>query len=123
MKRLFRIPQLKGAMGKSKVYPNFADAVADVPDGASIMIGGFGGAGGMPENLLLALRNQGAKGLTIIANTAGLGATFGIQPGKSYVDASILSESGQVKKAIASFPVSPSPSRPTAFEKRYLAGK
>ncbi len=110
-------------MSKNKVYPGFAEAVADIADGASIMIGGFGGAGGMPENLLLALRDQGATQLTIIANTAGLGATFGVQPGKSYVDASILSESGQVRKAIASFPVSPSPSRPTAFEKLYLAGK
>ena len=92
-------------MVKNKVFPGFAEAVADVPDGASIMIGGFGGAGGMPQNLLLALRDQGARELTIIANTAGLGTTFGVQPGKSYVDASILSESGQVRKAIASFTV------------------
>lgn len=110
-------------MPVNKIYPSCDAAVADIPDGATIMIDGFGGAGGMPQNLLLALRRQGAKNLTIIGNTTGLGGTFGTKPGKPYVDASILVENGQVKKAIASFPVSPSPSRPTAFEKLYLAGK
>ncbi len=110
-------------MTKNKVYSSFAEAVADMPDGATVMIDGFGGAGGMPENLILALRDQGAKELTIIGNTAGIGGTFGVQPGKTYVDPSVLVQNGQVKKAIASFPVSPSPSRPTAFEKLYLEGK
>lgn len=110
-------------MAKNKVYSSFARAVADIPNGATVMIDGFGGAGGMPENLILALRDQGAKDLTIIGNTAGLGGTFGVQPGKTYTDPSVLVQNGQVKKAISSFPVSPSPSRPTAFEKQYVAGK
>lgn len=110
-------------MPTNKIYPTCAAAVADIPDGATLMIDGFGGPGGMPQNLLLALREQGARDLTIIGNTTGLGGRFGVQPGKGYVDASILVENGQVRKAIASFPVSPSPSRPTAFEKLYLAGK
>lgn len=107
----------------NKVVGSFAEAVKDVPDGASIMIGGFGGPGGMPEQLLMALRDQGAKNLTIIANTAGLGGNFGAAAGQRYVDPTILVENGQVWKAIASFPVSPSPSRPTAFERAYLEGK
>lgn len=110
-------------MPKKKVYSNFAKAVADVSDGVTIMIGGFGGAGGMPEYLLLALRDQGAKDLTIIGNTVGLGGTFGAKPAVTYLDPSILVENGQVKKAIASYPFSPSPSRPTAFEKQCLAGE
>jgi len=110
-------------MALSKVMASFEEAVVDIFDGAVIMIDGFGGAGGMAQNLLLALRHQGAKNLTIIGNTTGLGGAFGVRPGKSYIDASILVENGQVKKAIASFPVSPSPSRPTAFEKLYLRGK
>jgi 3-oxoacid CoA-transferase A subunit len=110
-------------MGINKIYSSCQEAVADIPDGAVIMIDGFGGPGGMPQNLLLALRDQGARNLTIIGNTTGLGGTFGTQPGKSYIDPSILVENGQVKKAIASFPVSPSPSRPTAFEKLYVQGK
>lgn len=110
-------------MPKNKVYPSFAQAVADIPDGATIMIDGFGGAGGMPENLLLALRDHGAKELTIIGNTAGLGGSFGTKPTVPYVDPSILVENRQVKKAIASYPFSPSPSRPTAFERQCLAGE
>ncbi|MFQ5933098.1 MAG: CoA transferase subunit A [Dehalococcoidia bacterium] len=107
-----------------KVYPSCTEAVADIPDGASIMIGGFTSIGGMPHQLILALRDQGAKGLTIIAN--GLGA----DPTKKRKwntipegDIGILAENGQVKKGIASFPVSPSASHPTAFEKLYLEGR
>lgn len=110
-------------MAISKVYASLAEAVADIPDGATIMIGGFGGPGGMPQNLLLALREQGARNLTIIGNTAGLGGTYGAKPGQVYVDPSVLIENGQVKKVIASFPVSPSPSSPTPFEKLYRQGK
>ncbi|MBI2864230.1 MAG: 3-oxoacid CoA-transferase subunit A [Chloroflexi bacterium] len=107
-----------------KVYANCAEAVKDIPDGATIMVGAFAGPGGMPSQLLVALRDQGAKDLTIIANNVGMGSTgYGARPGQSYVDISVLVENGQVKKAISSFPVSPSPSSPTAFEKLYVAGK
>ena len=54
---------------------NFKDAVADIPNGASIMIGGFGGAGGQPTRLMLALRDLGVNDLTIIGNVAGISAT------------------------------------------------
>ncbi len=50
----------------NKIFGNFAEAVADIPDGASIMVGGFGGPGGCPQNLIKALDRQGAKDLTII---------------------------------------------------------
>lgn len=110
-------------MSRNKVYDSFERAVADIPDGATIMIGGFGGASGQPENLILALRQHGARDLTIIGNTAGTTGTFGARPGHSYIDATILIENGQVRKAICSFPFGASPSRPTAFETQYLAGK
>lgn len=75
----------------------------------------------MPQNLIQALYRHGATGLTLISNTAGIGGTFGTK--KGYTDLSLLMEEGRVKKVIASYPVSPSPSRPTAFERLYLAGK
>jgi 3-oxoadipate CoA-transferase alpha subunit len=83
-------------------------AVAGVFDGASIMFGGFGNAG-MPGQLIEALREHGARDLTIISNGAGtgdfaLGALFG---------------DGRVKKLIASFPA---PSA-TQFRDRYLNGE
>jgi 3-oxoadipate CoA-transferase, alpha subunit len=66
------------------------EAVADVGDGASIMVGGFGGSG-QPQYLLEALRKKGSRGLTIVANTTG--TVRG------------LIESGQVTKVICSFAI------------------
>ena len=109
----------------SKIVPSFDQAVADIPDGAILMIDGFAGPGGTPQNLIRALRDHGASGLTIISNTAGLASVigFGTIPGDRPIDIGILVENEQVKKVIASFPVSPSPSRPTAFETAYREGK
>ena len=109
----------------SKIAQSFGEAVADIPDGATLMIDGFAGPGGTPQNLIRALRDQGASDLTIISNTAGLASVigFGTIPGDRPVDIGILVENEQVSKVIASFPVSPSPSRPTAFETAYREGK
>jgi 3-oxoacid CoA-transferase subunit A len=109
----------------NKIVPSFEEAVADIPHGATVMIDGFAGPGGTPQNLIRALRDHGAGGLTIISNTAGLASVigFGTLPGDRPIDIGILVENEQVKKVVASFPVSPSPSRPTAFERAYQAGK
>ena len=55
----------------NKIYESFDGAVADIPDGATIMVGGFAGPGGFPYCLVKALGKQGAKDLTIISNNAG----------------------------------------------------
>ncbi|MCE2403722.1 MAG: 3-oxoacid CoA-transferase subunit A [Dehalococcoidia bacterium] len=109
----------------SKVFRSAGDAVADIPHGAVVMLGGFGGPGGMAHNLVLALKDQGAGDLTVISNTAGIArvANFGTPSGFTAIDHSILVENGQIRKAVASFPVSPSPSRPSPFEEAYRAGK
>ena len=109
----------------SKVFQSGADAVADIPDGAMVLIDGFGGPGGMAQYLMIALRDQGAKQLTMVSNTAGIAGAvnFGTPPGMRTIDHSILVVNGQIGKAIASFPVSPSPSRPTAFELAYRNGE
>ena len=60
----------------NKVVSSADEAVAAVPDGASIMIGGFGLCG-IPENLLRALHARGARRLTIISNNAGIDG-FGV---------------------------------------------
>ena len=57
----------------NKVFNNCDEAVADIFDGATIMIGGFGSFGGLPINLIDALARQGARNLTIIANMGGVG--------------------------------------------------
>ena len=56
----------------NKICPSLEAALADVSDGASIMIGGFGDAG-VPFEMIDALIAQGAKDLTIISNNAGTG--------------------------------------------------
>jgi 3-oxoacid CoA-transferase A subunit len=94
----------------NKVFSNFEEAVKDVHDGAIIMIGGFIGKVGMPTNLIHALRDQGAKNLTIISNRVG------------GIDADVLFEVKQVKKAIASAPVPASRTPICPFEEQYLAG-
>jgi len=68
-------------------------AVADVPDGATIMIGGFGTAG-LPDELIEALLAQGATGLTIVNNNAGNGDT----------GLAALIGAGRVRKVLCSFP-------------------
>lgn len=93
----------------NKVYPSSAAAVADIPDGASVMIGGFGLAG-LPENLLRALAEHGARGLTIISNTAGRG-DLGV--GR-------LFKGRQVRRFIGCFPV---PGQSQHFEEQFLRGE
>ncbi|MFC2047355.1 CoA transferase subunit A [Chloroflexota bacterium] len=102
----------------NKIVNTFGEAVADIADSASIMMGNFAGPGGTPYYLIHALRKQGAKNLTIIANTAGgIGLTL------DYDDHRILFENNQVEKVIAAFPFSTSPSRPSSAEKQILAGE
>ena len=110
-------------MTVDKVYSNAKQAVADIPDGASIMIGGFTSIGGMPDQLILALRDQRAKGLTIIANSLGSSYAEERKWGRIEGHVGTLAENGQVRKGIASFPVSPSASHPTAMETLFLDGK
>ena len=118
-------PEKVPAKVPDKVYESGSQAVRDIPDGATIMIDGFAGPGGMAHYLLVSLRDQGAKNLTIISNTAGIARVinFGTPPGRQAIDHSILIDNNQVRKAIASYPVSPSASRPSAFELAYRKGE
>ncbi len=76
----------------NKVYDDFDRAVADIHDGAIVMIGGFGLCGN-PENLIAALHRRAARQLTVISNNAGIDDT-GI---------GILLAAGQIKKMIATY--------------------
>lgn len=77
----------------NKVFPSLGDAVRDIPDGAIVMVGGFGTAG-MPSELIDALIEQGAKDLTIVSNNAGNGDT----------GLAALLKARRVRKVICSFP-------------------
>jgi len=113
-------------MGINKVKKSYEEAVDDIFDGATIMIGGFGGSGGLPGGLIWALRNKGAKNLTIIGNFMGAPEPIRKQriPPHGYVDCGILFENKQVKKAIGAFPVTTAISFPVSpFEEQYVAGE
>ena len=97
-------------MRQPAVYVSMAVAVADVPDGASVMIPGFGGAGS-PWNLLTALYRQGASELTSISN--GIGFATGRDDVRALGD---FVEAGRVRKVIASFTAATRPSRPGIAE-------
>lgn len=76
-----------------KTVSSFEDAIRGIPDGATIMIGGFGAAG-QPAELIDALIDQGARELTIVNNNAGNGE----------VGLAALLKARRVRKIICSFP-------------------
>jgi len=77
----------------NKIALSVADALADVKDGATVLIGGFGTAGN-PTELIDGLILQGAKDLTVVNNNAGNGQT----------GLAALLQTGRVRKIICSFP-------------------
>ena len=91
----------------NKVLPRADAAAALIPEGASIMMGGFGLCG-IPENLIRALHARGTKGLTVISNNAGVD-DFG---------AGILLRSRQVKKMISTYV-----GENKEFERQFLSGE
>jgi 3-oxoacid CoA-transferase A subunit len=102
---------------KSKIVPSFEDAVADIPDGASIMVAGFGP--GTPHNLVRALYETSAKDLWIIANSAGGGAVAA--PG-DLINTSHLIDAGRVRRVTLAFTAATHPSRQTPLERLNEAG-
>ena len=92
----------------NKQWPSAAEAVADISNGATVMVGGFG-ASGSPIELIHALIDHGATDLTLINNNTGNGE----------VGLAALIANGQVRKMICSFPRS---SQSKVFPKLYRAG-
>ena len=93
----------------NKISGSLEAAVADIQDGATVMIGGFGNAG-MPSALIDALIGQGARELTIVNNNAGNGDT----------GMAALLKAGRVRKIICSFPRQ---ADSHVFDSLYHAGK
>ncbi len=77
----------------NKITASIAEALMDIRDGSTVMIGGFGGAG-QPAELIDGLIAQGARDLTVVNNNAGNGET----------GLAALLKAGQVRKIICSFP-------------------
>ena len=93
----------------NKIAQSVAEAIGHVPDGATVLIGGFGTAG-IPDLLIDGLIEQGASGLTIVSNNAGNGDT----------GLAALLQRGRVRKMICSFPRQPDS---WVFDELYRSGK
>ena len=108
-KSLFLQPCVRAFAAKSsdKIFASAADAVADIPDGATLCVGGFGLCG-IPENLIAALKEKGTTGLTAVSNNAGVD-DFGL---------GLLLQSNQVKRMISSYV-----GENKLFEKQYFSGE
>lgn len=91
----------------SKLLTSFDDAIQQIEDGATIIVGGFG-LSGIPEKLIIALRNKGVKDLTIVSNNCGVD-DWGL---------GLLLENKQIKKMIASYV-----GENKLFEQQFLSGE
>ncbi|UII54722.1 CoA transferase subunit A [Cytobacillus spongiae] len=90
-----------------KICTSFQEAVADIQDGATLMVGGFGLCG-IPENLILALVEKGVKDLTVISNNCGVD-DWGL---------GLLLKNRQIKKMIGSYV-----GENKEFERQVLSGE
>jgi 3-oxoacid CoA-transferase subunit A len=91
----------------NKVQQSALDAVRDIPDGATILVGGFGLCG-IPENCIAALRELGTRDLTVVSNNCGVD-DFGL---------GILLRNRQIKKMVSSYV-----GENKEFERQYLSGE
>jgi 3-oxoacid CoA-transferase subunit A len=91
----------------NKVIASAEDAVARIPDGATIMMGGFGLCG-IPENLIAALHARGTRNLTVISNNAGVD-DFGI---------GVLLKARQIRKMISTYV-----GENQEFERQFISGE
>jgi len=93
----------------NKIVQTMAEAMADIRDGAVVLVGGFGSIG-QPNALIEGLIEQGAKDLTVVANNSGVG----------YVGLAKLLNTGRVRKIVCSFPRT---ADPVVFERLWREGK
>src|SRR5436190_19771902 len=103
--RLLKRPYRQNNM--NKIFYNASEAIADINDGAVIMLGGFGLCG-IPENCIAALVKKGTKNLTCISNNAGVD-DFGI---------GLMLQQKQVRKMVSSYV-----GENAEFERQMLSGE
>lgn len=104
-------------MPRPRITATMAEAVADVPDGATILVPGFGGAG-QPWNLMTALYHQGATDLTFVTNSLNM---VSADPAAKTISDFVTE--GRVRKVIASFTAATHPSRAALPEQMARDGR
>lgn len=91
----------------NKVFATAEEAIRDIPDGSTLLVGGFGLVG-IPENLIIALRNQGTKGLVCVSNNCGVD-DWGL---------GLLLQTRQISKMVSSYV-----GENKTFERQFLSGE
>lgn len=91
----------------NKVYASATAAVQDIPNGSTVLVGGFGLVG-IPENLIAALRDQGTTDLTCVSNNCGVN-DWGL---------GLLLQTHQIRKMVSSYV-----GENKTFEQQYLSGE
>lgn len=94
-------------MGKGKIFNSAEEAIADIRDGSTLIVGGFG-LSGIPENLIMALREKETKDLTVVSNNCGVD-DWGL---------GILLANKQIKKMVSSYV-----GENKIFENQFLSGE
>ena len=103
-----KIEEMEGcSMNSKKVMSSFAEAVADIKDGSTLIVGGFG-LSGIPEWTINALKEQGTKDLTVVSNNCGV----------DDLGLGLLLANRQIKKMISSYV-----GENKIFEQQFLSGE
>ena len=117
----------------NKIVPTFDEAVADIEDGASVHVGGFGGANDCPSYLISALARKRPRRLTVATTMAGSGIKL-LQRRREdparmlpvpddLVDAGLLSEEHMIARAIMTFPAGVRPNMEGPLEPLLISGE
>jgi len=101
----------------NKIVSSFDEAVADMVDGSTLLIGGFAGAGESPSYLIAAVARKGVKDLTMVSNVGGWGPNLMevirermaviLEIPPDFYDPGLLVGRGQVSRAITTYPAAP----------------
>lgn len=105
--KIFSCASYSTASRSNKIYESAKEAVSDIQDGSKLLVGGFGLCG-IPENLIVAVKDKRVSGLTVVSNNAGV-EDFGL---------GILLKTKQVKRMIASYV-----GENAEFERQFLTGE
>lgn len=116
----------------NKVVGTFDEAVSDIKDGATLLVGGFGGPAECPSYLIAAIARKAIRDLTIVGNSGGWGTEFMEALVKrmasiakfppDFYDLGLIVERGQVKKGIIAFPAAIGGIH-TPFEKKVMSNE
>src|SRR5512140_210076 len=103
--------EMRARMGNKRICSSARDAVADIPDGATLLVHSFGPPQAWPTDCLLALAERGVQDLTVICNTPAGGPT----------SLNILADKRQIRKLICSYVGAPA--IPTPISEMVKAGE